>query len=672
MKIVAIVKYPPIEGGVSAQSYWLCRRLAEQGHQVTVVTNAGEVEPDYRIWLGADDLRNLQGSHHSGGSVRVVWTEQWDEWRWHHVPAGNPMLSKLASLAIDAIRAQRADLVLSYYVEPYGQAAAIAAGATGVPWLTKHAGSDRYSLMNSVELATYYKHVLQTADGVITTGDPLLGLAVEPDKLIDGPTESYLPPIFSNDALPLDLDAEIRRLAEHGNTAITNTAPLATDKAIIGIYGKAGRTKGTFDLLQAFAQSPELRSRAQLVLMCGGLLISRVREFIEREGLDSAVWTLPFIPHWRVPQFIRACQLTCFLERQFAIPQHGPNVLHEISACGGSALVSGEIAAKNSTQVSENPNIHVVSDPADITLLTKTLVELVDKKEWTTATVDLVTSEKITRADAQLSGLATRIADFPKKCVAQKYPPGVPNADSQRAASDIVDGLLKRYAPTIDRVAGSDIRRYLADHTRPLDNHFLAYFVETVDGCIGARSDHADFGILVAESDLLWISCDVESAAGVPRFSPPIGALPGNIAAPSAWSAPDGQYERCWLAANWIRYRRYSADTVRHILDKREASSAERGRSAAANIRKLRAGAQTYPVLVVKQGNLEGRFIVVHDAIARFLQSCDGTRPSRAIVQELADEFVDIETVVSAATQNLQQFDIIKDIWYPAIGPTVW
>ncbi|WP_169338022.1 glycosyltransferase [Nocardia vinacea] len=657
---------------MSAQSYWLCRRLAEQGNQVTVVTNAAEVEPEYRMWLGPDDLRDLQGSYQTGGSVRVLWTEYWDEWRWHHIPSSNPMLSKLASLAIDAVRAQQADLILSYYLEPYGQAAAIAAQATGVRWLTKHAGSDRYRLLNNPELGTYYKHVLRAADGVITTGDPLLGLAVEADKLIDGPAEQYIPPQFSNGAKPLDLNVEIQRFGAYGNAAVTNNAPLSADKAIIGAYGKVGRTKGTFDLLEAFARSPELRSRAQLVLMCGGPLMSKVREFIAREGLDSEVWTIPFMPHWRVPEFIRACKLICFLERQFAIPQHGPNILHEISACGGQGLVSGEIAAKNSTEVAENPNIHVIPDPTDIALLAKTILQLVGNEVLPTVDMDRVTPERIVTADRRLSELATQIAAFAKKPIGENYRSSVTSIESPSAVGNYVDELLKRYAPTIDSVAGNDIRRQIADHAWPLDAYFLTHVVGAVDQVVAARTGHADYDILVSESDLLWMSCDIESVQGAARFSLPIGALPDNIAAPSTWSAPDGRYKRCWLTTNSIRYRRYSANTVRHILDKRKASEAARGKSAATNLDGLESGQRTHSVLVVKQGNLEGNFIVVHESVASFLQSCDGTRSPDEILRGLADEFSEADTIVSAAIENLQRFNIIKSIWYPLAGPTAW
>jgi hypothetical protein len=51
MRICFIGKYPPIQGGVSAQTYWAVRGLAERGHEVCVVTNADEVE-DRNVTVG--------------------------------------------------------------------------------------------------------------------------------------------------------------------------------------------------------------------------------------------------------------------------------------------------------------------------------------------------------------------------------------------------------------------------------------------------------------------------------------------------------------------------------------------------------------------------------------------------------------------------------------------
>ena len=71
MRICAVIKYPPIQGGVSAQSFWLARGLADAGHEVFVVTNADSVEDDYRILMTDDDRRWLEHSSPQGGRVAL-------------------------------------------------------------------------------------------------------------------------------------------------------------------------------------------------------------------------------------------------------------------------------------------------------------------------------------------------------------------------------------------------------------------------------------------------------------------------------------------------------------------------------------------------------------------------------------------------------------------------
>src|SRR5918993_1228933 len=61
MRICAVIKYPPIQGGVSTHGYWLARSLAMRGHQGFVVTNADEVEPDHRVWIPEADRPLLDG-----------------------------------------------------------------------------------------------------------------------------------------------------------------------------------------------------------------------------------------------------------------------------------------------------------------------------------------------------------------------------------------------------------------------------------------------------------------------------------------------------------------------------------------------------------------------------------------------------------------------------------
>ncbi len=81
IKACFIIKYPPIQGGVSRHGYWLAREMAERGNQIFVVTNANEVEDDYRIHLDDEDREWYEvafedsggsGTHHRGRTDRSL------------------------------------------------------------------------------------------------------------------------------------------------------------------------------------------------------------------------------------------------------------------------------------------------------------------------------------------------------------------------------------------------------------------------------------------------------------------------------------------------------------------------------------------------------------------------------------------------------------------------
>src|SRR5689334_3215677 len=75
MKLCVVGKYPPIQGGVARDTFWAAFALAQQGVEVHVVTNAAEVEPEFRVfdqpWGSAlpADPRQLAGArlvvHHT-------------------------------------------------------------------------------------------------------------------------------------------------------------------------------------------------------------------------------------------------------------------------------------------------------------------------------------------------------------------------------------------------------------------------------------------------------------------------------------------------------------------------------------------------------------------------------------------------------------------------------
>ena len=343
MRICMIGKYPPIQGGTSMRHYACAHALARRGHTVHVVTNAREVEPAFRLMMDDDDWAACEKEYPGGGRVRVHWTST--EPRAHyHIPWHNPFASKLASVAAEAIRDHGLELIASYYLEPYAVAGYLAARMTGRPHVIRNAGSDVGRLLRHHELEPLYRHIFLTADAVITSSmgrDYLSGAGADDELFCPGGGERLLPG-FSPDQGPLDIASVLEQMktVDHAPVLPCTSVPPGP---YIGIYGKHHESKGTFDLLEAVAILHR-RGRTFGVLVLGrgtDAVQERLEQALVRLDLREVVVQLPFLPPWRVPEFIRACRAVCFLERDFGIP-HRPIVAREVLACGVALVASAE------------------------------------------------------------------------------------------------------------------------------------------------------------------------------------------------------------------------------------------------------------------------------------------------------------------------------------------
>jgi glycosyltransferase involved in cell wall biosynthesis len=344
-----IGKFPPIEGGVSVQQYWSAHELAQRGHQIHVVTNANEVEPRFRMFMRATDWLACEGDYPGGGSVRVHLTERFGPAQ-RHIPLHNPFATKLASQAARVIEEHSLQLVFSYYLEPYGIAGHLAAEMTGRPHVVRHAGSDVGRLRLNPQFGPLYDYILRGAARIIT-GRSLAGqlqsAGVDPDRMFL--RADFRPPgSFHPDGAVLDLEQLFADLAVDAESeAIQKPASLA-GPPYIGIYGKLGEAKGTFDLLRALKC---LRQRGQrLSLLVVGRSWARTEatfhDAISELAISDCVMRLPFLPHWRIPEVIRLCQAVCFLERDFPIAYHTPMVPREVFSCGRCLIGSAEVLAR--------------------------------------------------------------------------------------------------------------------------------------------------------------------------------------------------------------------------------------------------------------------------------------------------------------------------------------
>lgn len=360
--------------------YWTARGLAQRGHQVFVVTNANEVEPSFRLHLSKADLE-LGGEYakvfaDSAGSVKVYSTEP-PESRLYYIPLNNPSVTRLATVATNLIRSEDCKVIFAYYLEPYCLSAYLASCWTGIPYVMKHAGSDLHNLALLDELQTAYLEVMHRANRILSSGPSrakLLAYGIPEERIVTDLTFELPTNTFNPNAPSLDLPLFLKELrtevpAERAIAPFLD--PLESDLPILGIYGKLGEYKGSFDLLKAMAELIHDGFLFYLVAMSHGWAEPEFRRLIADLGIGKYVRILPFLPHWKVPGFIRSCTAVAFLERDFPITAHGPTIPSEVIACGTCAIVSEEIARKQPfrARMRNLQNIVIVPDPKEYKVL---------------------------------------------------------------------------------------------------------------------------------------------------------------------------------------------------------------------------------------------------------------------------------------------------------------
>lgn len=377
MNICIVGKYLPIEGGVSTQTYWLARGLARHGHNVHVVSNSNEVEAAYRVELRPQDSKWLQPRFRQGGAVYLYGPQAYSRRAMGHIPRSNPFVTKLASVAADVIRSGSCDVILSYYLEPYALSGYLASLWTGRPLVIRHAGSDLDRLFMVPDCATAYSEVLRAAR-FIATQRPLvtrfLRLGIQPDKIRTDLGFALPLSVFSPRAAPLRFDGKDQELLNHGSDREYDSSLPS-----IGIYGKIGDAKGTFDLIQALGLLKSEGLRFNLMAMVGRRAGQTLDMHLTQANLRDNTHVLPFLPNWLVPRFIRSCTAICFLERHFPVAIHGPIVPQEVLASGTCLVVSEEIARKQSygRNLVHGSNALIVKDPRDVGELASTLRQVI-------------------------------------------------------------------------------------------------------------------------------------------------------------------------------------------------------------------------------------------------------------------------------------------------------
>jgi glycosyltransferase involved in cell wall biosynthesis len=349
LRICIIGKFPPIQGGVSMRTYWTAHALARRGHDVHVVTNAKEAIAPFRMHMRAEDWQRCGASYGAGG-VTVHWTDPVDRSQ-SYLPMASPFVTKLATLAANAHAVRPFDIIYSHYLEPYGVAGHLVSQMTGVPHVVRMAGSDAGRLWHHPQFEALYDHVLRSAAVVVAGGSVAqraIARGVEPDRIALGGGYRLPEDLFVPEGPRIDL-GRLRSEVER-DTALCGElwGAFPADRPYIGIYGKLGDNKGSFALLEALRKLKLAGLDVGLVALAHGKpeIEARFRARAEALDLTDRVLQIPFVPHWRVPEFLRSCLAVCCLEQDFPISIHSPIVPLEVLLCGSCLVGSTEVIGK--------------------------------------------------------------------------------------------------------------------------------------------------------------------------------------------------------------------------------------------------------------------------------------------------------------------------------------
>ena len=344
MNILIIGKYPPIQGGVSSQTYWLAKGLGEKGHRVYVVSNCWEVEQTFREDLKDDDLSLLEPKNVHLFSTTPGFRSA--------IPYSRSYESRLMSMALDVIQEHDIQIIYSHYLLPYGVAALMAKKITGIPWVVQHAGSDIGRLIFHSQLKSIFLECFRNADRTI-------GYANTRQRFIEN-------------GLSLGPIVNVRRAIDistfHPSAAPFDFSPYGIPKgsSIFTYFGKISRLKKTDEFLEAAAAIKE-EDFSLVFVTESGKNLEELKKKAQVLGMGEKCVFLPFQPPWKIPGIMKAS--TCIVcpesDEEPYLPKgtHGPQIAREAMAVGKPVIIGRGVKEKGYyTLTKENEDILVV-DP---------------------------------------------------------------------------------------------------------------------------------------------------------------------------------------------------------------------------------------------------------------------------------------------------------------------
>ena len=300
-RIVVISKYPPIEGGIAAKTYWFCRALAGRGHIIHIVTNRIDADPEYSVDPYEEELQLENITIH-----RPLGEIPW------HIPNDRHVDMELLDCAIRVAKDIKADIIDTGYLVPYGLIGYLAGRITGIPYLLKHGGSDVNKFMRAGLWDNLFKEVFSHASMVVTdrTNHNTLGKLSDHIRV----TIPYVPdPHFYK---PL-------RASRQG-------------KPILALIGKTNyywRHKGWHRVVDIMQQ---LQDDFNFMIVSQGIGLKDFRQYVDERIRGSVEWR-SFVHPSKMPELLNEVDGVFMFYKDLPYPAFS-NLVTEVLYCGKTVI----------------------------------------------------------------------------------------------------------------------------------------------------------------------------------------------------------------------------------------------------------------------------------------------------------------------------------------------
>ena len=301
-RIAILSKYPPLEGGIAAKTYWIARGLAARGHEVHIITDGLDAGREYRI----------QGKDEPPEVLPNLWLHRPKEEIPWHIPEGDERFLTLLDLTLRVVREHKVQILDTGYLVPYGIIGHIAKRITGIVHVLRHGGSDIEKFLKGNVLGAVLYETINCADVVVT----------------DEQYKDLLEPMNKNLVFqpPYVVDAEAFTPIE--------SSRLKQRLAFIGKVNYHWQSKGLYHIAQIMNR---LIGQFECLLVGQGKGMSDLQRTLGQELISNIIWK-PFVPPWKMPSLLD--QLDALFIFESGLPHPVVSNLAMEAICSGIGIIT--------------------------------------------------------------------------------------------------------------------------------------------------------------------------------------------------------------------------------------------------------------------------------------------------------------------------------------------